>query len=150
MGAASLPEDFGEDRRKHLDFIQSVIARLSSTSSLAKGWCLTVASATFGYSLTRPSGSVALLGCIGVLLFALLDARYLREERKYRALYDEARSGSVVVYDMNAVPFATSGDPRFQESCAWPTVFRSWAIWAFYGPLVLVGLIALIRAVSCD
>lgn len=38
-------EHLTDDQRKHLDFIQAVIARLSTSSSTAKGWGLTVAMA---------------------------------------------------------------------------------------------------------
>jgi len=142
--------NLGEDRRKHLEFVQNVIARMSSMSNIAKGWCLTIASATFGYALTRESASVAALGSVGVLLFGLLDARYLREEKKFRALYDDARVCAVTVYEMRAAPYADRNDPKFDESCAWRRVFRSWAIWGFYGPLVAVGLVAFLRAVWVD
>ena len=50
-----------EDRRKHLDFIQSVVTRMSAASSNAKAWLLPVVTAAYGYALTQRADSVALL-----------------------------------------------------------------------------------------
>lgn len=51
--SGSGPLSVSEDQRKHLDFIQAVIARLASSSAAAKGWGLTVATAAFGFSATK-------------------------------------------------------------------------------------------------
>jgi hypothetical protein len=131
--------DVGEDRRKHFDFIQSAVGRMSSASNVAKGWCLTVATATFGFALSQDGPVVALLGVLAALLFGLLDARYLREERKFRALYEEARRGEVAPFDMRTGPCADPADDRYDERCSWRSVIASWSVWAFYGPLLLVG-----------
>ena len=84
-----------EDQRKHLEFVQAVISRLATSSAAAKGWGLTVATAAFGFSATEAVPFVAGLGIVVVFLFSLLDTYYLREERLFRFLYDEARSGKV-------------------------------------------------------
>jgi histidine triad (HIT) family protein len=135
-----------EDRRQHLDFIQTVIGRMSTTSTLAKGWCLTVATAAFGFAVTKNSRGVGLLGGLTVVLFGFLDARYLREERRFRALYDDARCGRCVAYDMNTQPYVESDNDHFDANCTWPSVMRSWSLWAFYGPLLLVTAVVVVRA----
>lgn len=96
------PVQFSDARRQHLDFIQTAIGRMSSASAVAKGRALTIATAAYGYAGTNSSVVVALLGMFGVLLFAAVDARYLREEREYRLLFGPARAGTVDVYEMNA------------------------------------------------
>ena len=83
-----------EDRRKHLDFIQSVVTRMSAASSNAKAWLLPVVTATYGYALTQCAGSVALLGVGATLLFSYLDANYLRQEKRFRALYKAVAQGA--------------------------------------------------------
>lgn len=143
-------EDFGEDRRKHLEFIQTAIGRMSAASSLAKGWCLTVATAALGFALTKGSRSVALLALLGVGLFAVLDARYLREERKFRALYEGARLRTLDLYDMHTSAYVEKGNDRFDEQCGWYRVIRSWALWGFYGPLLAVGVAVLFRTLAID
>lgn len=140
--------ELDEDGRKHLEFLQGVIARMSAASGLAKGWCLTVTTATLGYALTKRSCSVALLGVAAVILFGSLDARYLREERKFRALYNGVRSGQVDRYDMGTVACTTKGSAIFDGSCEWPAVLKSWSILSFYVPLALVCVAALLSILS--
>lgn len=128
-----------EDQRKHLDFIQSVISRLAASSAAAKGWGLTVATAAFGFSATMATPVVAGLGLVVVCFFGLLDSYYLREERLFRFLYDEARKGRVEVYSMNKDAYA--------QRCTQRQVVFSWSVlWGFYGPLAGVGVAALVWA----
>lgn len=134
-GRASGGEPLNEDQRKHLEFIQAVIARLASSSNATKGWALTVAAVAFGFSATKAVPVVAGLGLVVVIFFGLLDSHYLREERLFRYLYDEARRGKVVVYSMNKNEYSSECQPR--------SVIRSWSVLGFYGPLMLVGLGAL-------
>ena len=146
-GAVELSsEAFGDDRRKHLEFIQNVIARMSSASSVAKGWCLTVATGALGFAVTQQSRSVALLGLLSVVLFGLLDTRYLREERKFRCLYEDARFGRVAVYEMRAHDYTVKSAPHYNDRCAWRHVVTSWSLWAFYGPLIAVAVAVFVRA----
>lgn len=70
-----------EDLRKHLDFIQALVSRMSAASSSSKGWLLPVATAAYGFALTKHSGSVGLLGVFAVLVFSYIDANYLKQER---------------------------------------------------------------------
>lgn len=158
-----------EDRRKHLDYIQAVVTRMSAASSTTKGWLLPVVTATYGYALTKNIGSVALLGMASVLLFSILDANYLRQEKAYRKLYStvasDARAVPMFSLDASSKFFATLNnsasvpDPvgaspdtrgsragaRFRELIGnWipgRDVWLSWSIAPFYGGLLLVGFI---------
>lgn len=146
MSATPPPESSTtpEERRQHLDFIQSAIARMSSASAIAKGWALTIATATFGYAGTQSSTVVALLGMFAVVLFAVVDARYLREERKYRMLFDAARSGMVDVYEMNATRYCDSLTRDECASLSWGKVVWSWSVRDYYGIMLLVGVAILV------
>jgi hypothetical protein len=140
------PADVAEDRRQHLEFIQTVVGRMSTASTLAKGWCLTVATAALGFAVTKNSRGVGLLGGFAIALFGFLDARYLREERKFRALYEDARRGRIERYDMDTRPYVEPANARFASTCQWRSVLQSWSLWAFYGPLLLVAVIVVVRA----
>ena len=133
-----------EERRQHLDFIQSAIARMSSASAVAKGWALTIATATYGYAGTQASTVVALLGMFAVVMFAAVDARYLREERKYRLLFDAARAGAVEVYEMNATRYCNTLTRRECASLSWGKIVWSWSVRDFYGIMLLVGIALLV------
>lgn len=122
--------EFSEARRQHLEFVQATINRMASASAVAKGWCLTIISAALGFAVVERSRAVTLVGAFAVLMFASLDARYLREERKFRCLYDGARRADVELFSMDAGAYAD--DAR----CSWGAVLKSWSMWAFYAPLL--------------
>jgi hypothetical protein len=141
-----------EDRRKHLDHIQAVITRMSAASSTTKGWLLPVVTAAYGYAVTKHALSVALLGVTAVVLFALMDANYLRQERGFRRLYTAVVHTEVPSYSMN--PADADGDKPASgwDFVSWPfryvigrwipgpAVWLSWSIAPFYGTLLGVVL----------
>ncbi|WP_394553109.1 hypothetical protein ACDF64_01950 [Agromyces sp. MMS24-JH15] len=138
-----LPSPSAEDRRKHLDFVQSVIARMASASAATKGWALTIAVATYGYAGTKQSIPVAVLGIGAVLLFAALDSRYLLEERKYRKLFQAAAAGEIGVFDMNADAYCKTLDREARKTLTKVNVMLSWSVRNFYGAIFGAGLILL-------
>ena len=77
---------------QHLQFIQNVIARMSTTSAIIKGFAITV---TIGIctqittDMMEDWGKFVLL--LPLLALMLLDTYYLYLERNYRILYDEVR-----------------------------------------------------------
>ncbi|GAA3325859.1 hypothetical protein [Paeniglutamicibacter sulfureus] len=144
MTADIKPEYPSEERRQYLDFIQSAIARMSSASAVAKGWALTVAVATYGYAGTKHSVTVALLGVFALLMFATVDARYLREERKYRLLFDAARKGEVDVYEMNATEYCHTLTSAQCDPISWSRVVWSWSVRDYYGLILLAGVAILL------
>ena len=141
-----------EDRRKHLDFIQAVITRMSAASSNVKGWLLPVVTATYGFALIQHSRAVALLGLAAVVLFMFLDANYLRQERAYRRLYDTVAQGMRAVPRFSLDP--SEADDPIPASAGWRervgtvvgrwvpawSVWSSWSILPFYGALLLIGV----------
>lgn len=140
-----------DDRRKHLDLIQAIVTRMSSASSTAKGWLLPVVTATYGYAIVQHARSVALLGIAAVLLFAFLDANYLKQEKAYRRLYRAIVRNPQKDWQFS-LDLTDADEPRGQECCCkpvlrfvarWipgPRVWFSWSIMPFYGALVIVGL----------
>jgi len=80
-----------EEKTKHLEIIQGVINRLANNSFLIKGWMITVSLA--GFSLFINQKEMPLLGTVSfiVILFWVLDAYYLRQERLFRELYNSVR-----------------------------------------------------------
>jgi hypothetical protein len=147
----------GEDRRKHLDFIQAVVTRMSAASSNTKAWLLPVVTATYGYALTKRADSVAVLGIAAVLLLAVLDANYLRQERAYRRLHDAVTRGTrdVPLFSLDPsdaddpIPPAATFRQKFGRLVSrWVpggNVWLSWSIAPFYGALLLVGVVILVR-----
>ncbi len=159
-GAMSDAQLEPEDRRKHLDFIQATITRMSAASTTTKSWMLPVVTATYGYALTQNSTSVALLGVAAVLLFAYLDANYLRQEKRFRRLYKAVAEGRdrIAVFSLNPADVAPPDNGKSAEEWAgwmprWinrfipgPVVWASWAVGPFYVALVTVGVVIAIRS----
>jgi histidine triad (HIT) family protein len=160
-------------RLKHLDYIQSIVDRMSHSSTQAKSWLLPVVTATFGYALTQRSGTVALLGIAAILFFGYMDASYLRQERAYRRLYNAVVAGkkipelSLDPHDVDRKIPDADGDPSpedeskkklgFWESLwklvrGWffadPAVWFSWSIFPFYFGFLAVGTAVFCYAVA--
>lgn len=134
-----------EDKRQHLSFAQNIISRMAQSSSSAKSWLLPVVTAAYGYAFTQSSVSVAILGLVATAVFGLLDVGYLRTERKYRELYERIANSdpSIPLYSLN---YRKQGDDRkttFLEHCS---TMATWAIWPFYGALLVTGLLAVITS----
>jgi len=124
---------------------------MASASSTAKAWLLPVATAAYGYALVEHDEAVALLGVAAVVLFALLDAGYLRQERAFRALYQAAVQGKVKPYDMNSSRFYSrpNGDAEDQRAvnCEWNQIIWSWSLAGFYVPVALLGALLMVGIV---
>ena len=156
--AAEQPELSPEDRRKHLDYIQAVVTRQSAASSSAKGWLLPVTTAAFGFALTQHLWPLALLGVIAVVLFAYLDANYLRSEKAFRKLYNTVAQAERMVPRFTLDPTDADESPPSgtPEKTSWQkfkqsyvperSVWRSWSIAPFYIALLFLGIGVLIAA----
>lgn len=148
------PKRDPEDTRKHLDFIQAVVTRMSAASSTAKAWLLPVVTAAYGYALTQNADSVALLGLGATLLFAYLDANYLRQEKRFRSLYRAVADGKYDIATFSLQPNDLPSEVPSKDKGDWPgkcpewinrllpgpDVWLSWSVLPFYVPLVLVGI----------
>ena len=126
-----------EDQRQHLTFIQDVITRMNSNSFSLKGLMIAVVaalSALFAGNYDRATGVIYLsIAVLLVVVFWLLDAYYLKMERRYRLLYDDAVAGKAEPYAMDASGYTV---------CFCGVLF-SRTVWPVYLPLlvVLVGCI---------
>lgn len=76
------------DDMKHLDYIQSIISRMSDNSFKIKGLTITLLSAFIGIYVKTNDSKILLVSLVPLLLFWILDSYYLQQERKFRAIYD--------------------------------------------------------------
>jgi hypothetical protein len=82
---------------------------------------------------------VALVAVVSILLFALLDAQYLRVERQFRGLFGKLRSEDWGTFPSFEIDLTNA--PHVSYS----SVLLSWSIVNFYVPLaVAVAIVALI------
>lgn len=122
---------------KHLEFIQSVINRMATTSFLLKGWAITIIGALLALTFKETNRRYLYISGVVLLLFWLLDAIYLAQERNFVRLYDKVRrlKDEEVDFSMDANGTAVRyGALR----CAF-----SKTILAFYGGLLAVHVLVL-------
>lgn len=119
-----------ELRIAHATIIQGVIDRVASFSANAKNFCITICAAVVGFALQ--SGMFSAIWAVApvIVVFLLLDAFYLSQEKRFRDLYDDVASG-----DLNrSVGLALEPPPltvgRFLRA------MRSISVGPFYGMLM--------------
>ena len=121
---------------KHFEFIQAAIARMAGNSFLLKGWTVTITTALFSLAAAGTKPVLVLVALFPTLAFWGLDAYYLRQERLFRALYDDLRLSSITANQSGVELFSLSTEKYknhvqglFQTLC-FPTVL------AFHGTIV--------------
>lgn len=125
-----------EDKRKHLELIQAVIARMAGNSFLLKGWAVTLVSALFALAAKDTAKSYVLLTYIPAIMFWILDGYFLRQERLYRKLYDgvRLRADETADYSMDTRPYES-------QVSSWLGTMFSRTLLIFYGALLITLII---------
>ena len=95
-----------DDQRKHLEMIQTIIARLATGSFTVRGWSVTLASALLALALKDLDWQLALLSLFPMSLFWLQDAYFLHRERLFRKLYEAVRHAAVTGQANGPSPFS--------------------------------------------
>jgi len=121
-----------EDRRKHLDIIQSVVARQAASSAATKGWAVTLAVAIFGVAVVRENAYLVVLGVAAVAVLSVADGLYLHNEQRFRDLYDAVTRNEVEPFSMDLGAIANN---RTRNKSYW-----SWSVAFIYAPLLIAGL----------
>lgn len=88
--------DNDEKLIKSMEICQSAISRLANNAFSLKAWFLVAFSALFTFFAKSVSGETEyamtvadLVWLVPMLMFPLLDAFYLKQERMFRAVYDD-------------------------------------------------------------
>ena len=127
-----------EPKLRHLEFIQSVINRLSGNSFLLKGWSVTLVAALFALAAKDANKNYILVAYLPVLIFWNIDAYFLSQERRFRSLYDDVRikKEDDIDFSMDTKSFHTGGN-------SWVCSFVSPSLILFYLPLAMVMLLVM-------
>jgi len=81
-----------ENKRKHLEFIQSIISRMAGNLFFLRGWTITLIGALLAlFSKNNSPDYVFYFLIVVVLIFWILDGYFLSQERSYRDLYNYVR-----------------------------------------------------------
>lgn len=127
-----------ENKRKHLEFLQSVITRMNSNSFLIKGWTITLVSALFALASKDANVNYVLVSYIAIPVFWVLDGFYISQERQYRDLYAAvaAKAEADIDFSMNASSYCKGNK-------TWPSGIFSKTLILFYGISVGTTLIVM-------
>jgi hypothetical protein len=124
-------DKLAELRVKQLEMIQAIVSRVASNEAALKNWCITVTTTVCGFGITLHQPLVTLLALLPITSFALLDAQYLRVERRFRRLFDHVRREDWA--QLPGFEISLSAAPKI----AYWDVLCSWSIFNFYAPLAL-------------
>ncbi|MEV0170151.1 hypothetical protein AB0I00_03330 [Streptomyces sp. NPDC050803] len=130
--------ELDDGRIRHLELIQTIVARMGNNSFLIKGWSLTVTGALLAYAVGNDENAIAVVSFIPVLAFWLLDGYFLYQERLFRRLYDRVRDSANAIqpFSMDTAP---GKEPQgLLKAAVSPTLS------CFYGGLVLAQVFALL------
>lgn len=125
-----------ENKLKHLEFIQSVINRMSANSFLLKGWGVTLVAALFALAANDPNTRYVVVAYLPVLVFWLIDGYFLSQERSFRALYNEIRKKKDDEIDFSMDVGNLSGGRN-----GWAQTFFARTLVLFYVSLIIIMLI---------
>ena len=127
-----------DDRRQHLAFIQDVITRMNSNSFSLKGLMITIVAALVAFTVNDDNRDTAVfnlaIALLLVVIFWFLDAYYLKMERQYRMLYDDAVKDKAELYKMKADDYYV----------CYFEVLLSKTMWPLYLPIVGVLVVAMV------
>lgn len=122
-----------QDKIAHLGFIQSVINRMGNNSFLVKSWSVTLLAALFA-TLSNDNNLYILF--LPLIIFWILDAYFLHQERLYRKLYEKVALGleTSEQFSMNACKYQS-------EVATLKCIVFSKTLFGFYGTLSLITLL---------
>lgn len=88
--------NISDNQIKHLEFIQSNIARMNQCSFQAKGWMVTIVAALlalYAGSIDSTTGNgknvFVFIAIAPAVIFWFLDSYYLQQERRFRGIYND-------------------------------------------------------------
>ena len=76
-----------ENKIKHLEMIEKIIERMARNSFQLKAWAMTLVTVVGALSAKEADKRFMLLAFVPIIGFWLLDAFYVQQERRYKALY---------------------------------------------------------------
>jgi hypothetical protein len=127
-----------EDKRKHLDYLQVVITRMNTNSFQIKNMAVVILTAMFALFAATPKVLLIFLAGFPLIVFWILDAYYLQQERKFRALFKDVagltNQFEIVTYDMSLDKYNGNG-------CSFGESLFSKTILIFYIPLFAIVII---------
>ena len=112
---------------------------MASNSFLIKGWCITLVSAIFALSAKDANTAFISIAFFPVIIFWILDAYFLRQERLFRKLYDVVRTTNE-----EAIDFSMNTSPFTADVASWLKTSFSQTLVPFYGAIIVAIVLAVL------
>jgi hypothetical protein len=125
----------------HIALLQGIINRLANNSASCKTWCLTLVAALISLAGATHVPSIVTGALVPIVIFGLVDAMYLAQERAYRDLY--AR----VVEDIRKDTYALAKAFEVRAPLSFWSCLKAVCSWSIFP--VYVGLIAFYVVAHC-
>ncbi len=122
-----------EKKQKHLEFLQGIITRMANCSFLLKGWSVILVAALLALTAaTKEKVAFIAISFVPVIVFWLLDAYYLWQERLFRDVYNAVRTKdeNEIDFEMNPLDFVGGRN-------TWLSTIFSKTIVLFYLSLII-------------
>ena len=123
-------------KKEHLAMIQEPIGRMSTASSVFKGFSATIVSGLAVLSNDGIKIVILVLSFLPVLSFAALDIYYLRKEKMYRGLYNDVLNNLHPIDFSMTIPKEKAFEMRAEASFL--NCIKSPSILLFYPTMLLV------------
>lgn len=125
-----------EARIRYLEILQGIINRMADNSFKMKEWFITVLCACIAAYVGTGKALMFLVIVFAAIVFGLLDVCYLREERTFRKIYNNASNLKVEITDFKINP----KELNKEEKCGFFPPFSSWSIYILYGLAIIAGV----------
>lgn len=127
-----------ENKRKHLEFIEAVIARMASNLFFLRGWSITLITALLALFAKGTSfGYVIYFLIVLIFVFWILDGFFLSHERLYKDLYNHVRKLKEGQIDFS---MDTSEYKKYKKNTLIYSMF-SFTLLVFYLPLMASAIV---------
>ena len=125
----------------HLEMVQAIVTRMARNSFQIKGWSVTLVTALFALAaMDDINENFVYVSYFPAIMFWILDAYFLRQERLFRKLYDNVRTR-----DESQINFSMSTSAFQQEVDGVWKVAWSFTLRVFH--LMLIGAIIVVMAI---
>ena len=124
----------------HLSILQGIITRLAGNSAQCKTWCLTLVTALIAFAGAAHAIAPIQITILPIAMFLVLDAAYLGVERAYRDLYNGVVKE---IHDQHYTLVHTFAAGASLSLMRWLGSHKSWSIWVFYYPLIILYIYAI-------
>jgi len=121
-------DGFDDAKVAHLNLIQGIVNRLEGNAFALKAMSITLAAVVMAFVGSTGSTNmlVSFVACLPVIMFWLMEARYIQLGRYFRSLFDAVRRGQV------AEPFSMDFGPYVGHEQGIARIALSWSVCWFY------------------